>query len=352
MVIGEESSIRFYSSYNLLSWQRLDQFGFQPYEGNKSAPWETPSIITMKDECGKKHDILVVSENRNEPERGSYTQYFVGKFNGTRFNSYDTTRLSWFDNAMDNYAAIPYYNDPMKRYIYIGWMSNWLYAMDIPTTTWRGQMTIPREVSLKTVNGIVYLSQRPIKELNNIVDSSRIWSLPKPLKIKCQKIIDLTSQIPFKTRSMFLLKYAIDIKNTNSGEINFQFGNIMGEFLSFKFKIDDQSYELDRSKSGNVTFGPGFIEHVPQAYRTSTSNSISGQIILDTTSIEVFADDGITAMTALFFPTVRYETIKLIVTVGNSSGSIIIRKFKVKALKSIWGNGKCTKCQLIPTKGN
>ena len=32
-------------------------------------------------------------------------------------------------------------------------MSNWDYAAKVPTTPWRGAMTLPRELSLKTIDG-------------------------------------------------------------------------------------------------------------------------------------------------------------------------------------------------------
>jgi sucrose-6-phosphate hydrolase SacC (GH32 family) len=41
-------------------------------------------------------------------------------------------------------------------------MSNWEYARDVPTSPWRSAMTIPRELSLATINESCVLIQKPI----------------------------------------------------------------------------------------------------------------------------------------------------------------------------------------------
>ena len=46
--------------------------------------------------------------------------------------------------------------------------SNWSYAQDIPTSTWRGALTLPRELALtKTTRG-VRLVQKPVPELDKL----------------------------------------------------------------------------------------------------------------------------------------------------------------------------------------
>lgn len=338
MVLAVNDRIKFFSSADLLAWNELSDFGVLPDEGDKSGVWECPSLITLMDEQGTEHDLLIISANGDS--RSGLMQYFIGKFNGTAFNSYDKTKVLRADNGFDNYAAIPYQNDPHGRVILIGWLSNWLYAQEIPTSIWRGQMTIPREVALQTIDGNIHLVQRPVDAFYTIIDSSRIWSLATPLEISGQQIVDLTSQIPFKTGSMLSLKYAIDVQNAANGKIGLQFTNNRDEFVSFDYYVDEHIYELDRSHSGNVSFSPKFADQSARANRISNSNQLTGHIILDTASIEIFADDGLNTFSALFFPTDPLENVQLVFALedDDSAKSVIVEKLDVAALNSIWAH--------------
>ena len=57
----------------------------------------------------------------------------------------------------------------------IGWVNNWNYANDIPTTPWRGAMSIPRNLSAKQINGEWVLLQQPITSLEQLRSNSMLW---------------------------------------------------------------------------------------------------------------------------------------------------------------------------------
>lgn len=340
MILAVKDRLQFFSSKNLLTWTYLSDFGAEPNEGDKSGVWECPSMITLKDEQNNEHDLIILSVNNLEL-RTEQTEYFIGKWNGTAFNSYNKTLVLRADFGFDNYAGIPYHNDPMGRVIFIGWMSNWMYAKVLPTSTWRGQMTIARELALKTINGQPHLAQRPIPTFNTTIDSTRTWSLRTPLEISGQQIVDLTAQIPFKMGSLLRLEYTMDIQSAGNGKVEFKFGNTKGEFVTFGFCIgDDGNYELDRSQSGDKSFSPTFADQKARAKRIANGNLLTGQIILDTASIEIFADDGLNTFSALFFPSELYDSIHLNVTqqTVDPTKSIRVEKLSVAALKSIWKN--------------
>ena len=50
-------------------------------------------------------------------------------------------RSSWVDYGKDFYAAVTYNDVPDGRRIAIGWMNNWNYANQIPTSPWRSAMS-------------------------------------------------------------------------------------------------------------------------------------------------------------------------------------------------------------------
>lgn len=133
-------------------------------------------------------------------------------------------------------------------------------------------MTILRELKLQTINGNLHLIQRPIKKVNSIIDPARIWSISELIEITGHKIIDLTSEIPFKTGSMLILKYVFNIESIEYGRIGVRFSNDLEKYVSFKYNINEQTYEFDRHHSGNVTFNSRFSNPLPCINRISNSN--------------------------------------------------------------------------------
>lgn len=202
MALAAGEKIMFYSSADLMSWTFRSEFGMEPNQGDKSGVWECPTVVSLADETGTKHDVLIISENG--VSRGSLMEYFVGTFEDTGFKSYaGESKVFWADNGPDNYAAVPYHNDPKNRTIWIGWMANWLYAQEVPTSNWRGQMTIARELSLRTVDGQLFLAQKPVEEFSSIFDPARIWALPTAMTLSGEETVDITTQIPFRTSGCY-----------------------------------------------------------------------------------------------------------------------------------------------------
>ncbi|XP_031617397.1 uncharacterized protein LOC116337167 [Contarinia nasturtii] len=330
MTLDLGDRIRFYSSTDLKTWKDEFDFGVNPDEGDKSGVWECPSMVTLKDEQGNEHDVLIVSVLAPE---GCFAQYFVGKFTESHFNSYNQSKVALLDNGFDNYASVPYINDPLGRIILIGWMSNWLYSDKIPTSTWRGQYTIPRELTLKTIHGQIYLVQQPIRELNNLIDPLRTWSLSKPMKVSGFKTIDLTEEIPFVLASAYILDFEYDIGNVTQGNLSIRFSNSFDEFIAFRYDFSDNSIEFDRTNSGNFSFSSKLVKKEP---RISNSNIFSGKVILDTSSVEKFVDGGLNVFTNLVFPAEPYNKIQLFTAFENAEESVTVSKLNVTCLNSIW----------------
>ncbi|HSH17606.1 MAG TPA: glycoside hydrolase family 32 protein, partial [Verrucomicrobiae bacterium] len=74
---------------------------------------------------------------------------------------------NWVDHAKDFYAAVSWSDVPRRdgRRLWLGWMSNWEYANDVPTSPWRSAMSIPRALTLRRVDGDLRLVQTPVREL-------------------------------------------------------------------------------------------------------------------------------------------------------------------------------------------
>ncbi|MFW6101806.1 MAG: glycoside hydrolase family 32 protein, partial [Bacteroidota bacterium] len=163
MVLAAGDHVRFYSSPDLKEWRLESKFG--EGVGAHGGVWECPDLFTLAldgDEQNEK-SVLLVSINPGAPNGGSGTQYFVGDFDGHRFVN-ESKGHQWIDYGTDNYAGVTWSNVP-EREIFIGWMNNWTYADTIPTSTWRGSMTLPRKLTLSTVGGNPRLVSQPMKEI-------------------------------------------------------------------------------------------------------------------------------------------------------------------------------------------
>lgn len=138
--------------------------------------------------------------------------------------------------------------------------------------------------------------------------------------------------------SMLSLEYVLDTDSANSGKVGIRFSNNLGEFISFVYYIDTKTYELDRQNSGQVSFSSRFAKEPMRVQRFASSNLLNGQIILDTASIEIFADDGLNTFTAIFFPTEPFENVQIVGAVdGAESGKhITFRTLTITAINGIW----------------
>lgn len=268
MTLAVLDKIHFYSSDNFKEWSKLSEFGIN--EGVHAGVWECPDLFPLKLE-GKTHWILIVNIGNGGPNKGSATQYFIGDFDGKEFKSLDK-KIRWMDFGPDEYAGVTFSNTGEKR-IFLGWMSNWRYANQVPTNTWRSAMTIARELNLKNIDGIPYVVSTPYAK---------------------------------HFRSQFLKKNSISRTFSSSEDFNLNFRNDLGQELRIGYNASESYFYIDRSKSGNTSFHPEFPELI-KAKRISTDKKIDLTIIMDKTSVELFADDGLTVLTAIYFPGQSYQ---------------------------------------------
>lgn len=180
LVLAARNKIMFYSSKNLKNWKLESSFG-QDY-GQHGGVWECPDLFPIKvEESDETKWVLIVSINPAAPNGGSGTQYFIGDFIGNKFTidpnfskQLDTQKAVWIDYGRDNYAGVTWSNIPKKdgRSLFIGWMSNWDYARDVPTETWRSAMTIPRELKLNKIANKYILTSKPVTEFSNYISKT------------------------------------------------------------------------------------------------------------------------------------------------------------------------------------
>ncbi|MBT0811607.1 glycoside hydrolase family 32 protein [Litoribacter ruber] len=283
MSLAAKDVIHFYSSPNLKDWTFESEFG--KGIGAKGGVWECPDLFEIKGEDGRSKWVLFVSINPGAPNGGSGTQYFTGEFDGKTFAA-DHQDEKWLDWGTDNYAGVTWANVPKEdgRTFFMGWMNNWLYGDRTPTEGWRGAMTLARELVLVRDQGDDYIAQKPVREFYQKLKPS-IES----------KQVNFNEALAIGSESGFVVK--LSGFQESKGDIKIKLFNENGEELLLNLTADKIS--LDRSSSGETGFHPEFGKIQEMPYRGN--NLVDVELVVDASSIEVFINDGLYAMTAQVF---------------------------------------------------
>jgi len=293
MTLATKDKISFYTSANLKQWQFSSTFGSDV--GAHGGVWECPDLISFT-EKGKTVWALIVNLNPGGPNGGSATQYFLGSFDGKKFVSRDTV-TRWLDHGPDNYAGITFSNTGDRK-IFLGWMSNWQYATIVPTTKWRSAMTIARELRLQYIGKNPFLTSMPVREFyKKRIEEKRYTKANAPFGKFNLKLPDSSNE-PYSVDLVAIAKYNSKIVLQND----------LGEQVIIGFDATANQYYIDRKKAGNVSFEKGFAAR-HTAPRFISNHQLKMTLVVDVTSVELFADDGLTVMTAIFFPTKPFNTI-------------------------------------------
>ncbi|MCE9682524.1 glycoside hydrolase family 32 protein [Halomonas alkalisoli] len=172
MALACGQTIRFYVSENLLDWALASEFG-DGQGAHTEHPWECPDLFELPvDGAGAGEPVsrwvLVVGiGSSKENPFGSFTQYFVGHFDGECFhNDHSSETVLMMDAGRDFYAVQSWSDIPEAdgRRLAIAWLNNWRYANQIPEAGWRGAMSFPRELMLVTTSEGVRLRQAFARE--------------------------------------------------------------------------------------------------------------------------------------------------------------------------------------------
>ena len=275
LAVGQEMQI--YSSADLKAWQYESSFG-QEY-GCHGGVWECPDLFPLKLQNSEKW-VLICNINPGGPFGGSATQYFVGKFDGHKFTCESMPKVTkWLDYGKDHYATVSFYNAPENRRVVLAWMSNWQYANQVPTLQFRSANSIPRDLSLFHYGEETYLSAVPSKEML----AARGAKLKKPAEA-CEIVVDV------------------------KGSADITLSNAKGEKVVMSYDAHQQTFTMDRTKSGDVSFS----EHFACTTEAPTYGIIKQlRLFIDRCSIEAFDAEGKMVMTNLVFPSEPYNIIKV-----------------------------------------
>jgi fructan beta-fructosidase len=317
MTLAVADHVEFYASKDLKNWAKTGEFG--KTEGSHGGVWECPDLFPLKVDGATEKWVLIVNIGNGSPNGGSGTQYFVGQFDGKTFKSDNKpSDILWLDYGRDNYAGVTWSNAPDNRRLLLGWMSNWQYAQVVPTKSWRSAMTLPRELTLKNTEKGIRLVQKPVKEAEILRGGKKEIG---------QQIIANNYALN-ATSTCNELSLTFDLSKTTAQELGVVLSNSKGEKVLIGYEKASNRFYIDRTEGGKKDFEKNFAGR-HYAPRINSSNIFKMNLHIDEASIELFADDGATVMTDIFFPNEDFNQIALF----SKNGETFLTEGKIWGLK-------------------
>ncbi|MFT3887642.1 MAG: glycoside hydrolase family 32 protein [Arachnia sp.] len=277
-VEAADKRVVLYRSDNLLDWDLLSEFD-APQVGE--GIWECPDLFPLVVD-GEEKWVLIISLGMAPVVAGFGTIYSVGSFDGTTFVAEgDFHRL---DHGRDNYAGVTFYGLPDEERTLVAWMGDWIYARELPLIAdapRRGAMTLPRRLSLATANGQTVLRQTPVEPAVQVASEVRGVRVTDPTVV---------ASAPGCCR----IDVEVDLGDADGATLRIRHGEDGGGVV-LSYEGETGAVRLDRSA----------VRGFPQSFRaaqvlpTTGGAQLALTIWTDMTSVEIFADGGLSTLTSL-----------------------------------------------------
>ncbi|MGW8378952.1 glycoside hydrolase family 32 protein [Streptomyces sp. ODS28] len=328
VALSLEHTIRFYASPDLKNWTHLSDFG---PSGATGGIWECPDLfeLPVDGDARRTRWVLIVNINPGGPAGGSAGQYFIGDFDGTAFTA-DTggPGTRWLDHGADCYAGVTYNDAPEGRRILLAWMNNWLYGERIPTAPWRSAMTFPRELALRSASeaeGNAVLVQQPVAELEGLRGRTLARLAGREVAAGSTPLLVRDTGLSYEVEAELGAA-----QGTRRFGLEIRAGG--GHRTRVGYDADSGELYVDRTASGAV----GFDDHFPGLHRAPLAVPEGGtlrlRLLVDASSVEVFAQEGRVCLTDQIFPDDRATALQAFAEEGPAR----IEALVVRELHSAW----------------
>lgn len=281
--------ISFYTSQNLVDWE---------WKSHLNGFYECPDLVEL--------------QVTNRPDEHKWIlfdgdgSYMIGDFNGEEF-TVESTKLK-SDFGKNYYATQTWSNIPDEdgRTIQIAWMRGGKF----PDMPFNGQMTFPSELSLTKFNFGYKMIRKPIAEIEKLHGKHYDWE---------NKVI-----IPGLTNNNILKKVEGDCLHIIV-EFDIKTADNFG-FMLRHGKKKAGTEILYNVKRGTLSVLGSTVPLEP------IDNKIKMEILLDRTSIELYANDGQKVISNCFTPDKGADNLALFV----NGGELEVVKMDIYKMESIW----------------
>ena len=256
--------------------------------------WECPDFFSLD---GKQ--VLLVSPQDMLPQgfeyhNGNGTLCLIGDYD-EETDTFTEQYNQSVDYGIDFYAPQTVLT-PDGRRVMIGWMQNWdTCTLRKPSQTWFGQMSLPRELSVKEGR----LIQTPVRELD---------------MLRCDRVeykdVAVSDVVRLEKISGRRVDMEITLRPDSSGALYRKFAIRFAQneeyHTALSFRPHEAILKVDRKFSGSRR---AIIHQRRCKVEGSESGELKLRMILDRCSVEVFINDGIQVMTATLYTDMDAEGI-------------------------------------------
>lgn len=280
-VVGSRSDdgsgqIAMFRSKNLREWEFdciLDKC-----ENRYGKMWECPDFFPL----GEKR-ILVVSPQDMRAEglefhNGNNAIFLTGTYDKER-KTFCRENVQAADYGLDFYAPQTMETKDGRR-IMVAWMKSWDADIRTGKGKWSGMMTFPRELSVK--NGRVY--QNPVRELQRYYANYTV-----------REIVLSEESSSLEGIEGRMVDLVIETKKGSSGKMEVCVAKNEKYSTRIVYDFDEEVLSFDRTYSGlyrDVVCKRDMVVR-------NRDGEVKIRILLDKYSVEIFANDGESAMTSV-----------------------------------------------------
>ena len=270
--------------------------------------WECPDLFELD---GRQ--VLLVSPQDMcqvglEFHNGNGTVCLIGSLDESS-KTFQRDRVQAVDYGIDFYAPQTILT-PDGRRIMIGWMQNWDTCFSPDGSKWFGQMSLPRELSLRDGR----LIQTPIRELTRL-RGRRVSYTNVPVRAETVlqgvygRILDMTVTVRPQTAdsySVFRVKFAKGSQH----------------YSSVSYRQDSSTMRISRVHAG---FNRDFV-HERKCFVSDRGGELKLRIILDRFSAEVFVNDGEQVLSMTFYTPLTADGISF---EAQGHAIIVVEKYEI-----------------------
>ncbi|MGA2149663.1 MAG: glycoside hydrolase family 32 protein [Bryobacteraceae bacterium] len=274
MVRYETKGFAFYRSRDLVQWTYLSRMeGF----------YECPDMLHLPvvNRPGESRWVLVEANGA----------YYVGNFDGEKFTPEAEKRRTEYNNALYAGQAWKKTPDGGSPAYYLSWMR---YPLE-PRLTWNGQMSFPVELTLRAFADGIRMCRQPIDEIKNLRISQDSW-----------RNVDTLPEIKGE-----LLDIRAELEPVGATEYGLR---VHGQEI--RYVVAESKLRLGTT-AAPLKLADGLLRL---------------RILMDRSSVEVFADEGQVAISDVILTPKPDTNVNLIA----SGGKVRVRLLEVNYLESIW----------------
>ena len=226
--------------------------------------------------AGQQAQIEVIDKNN-----GGFGHILVDDI---YFSNVPKEQANWIDWGKDFYAVNSWNNLPDNQRRWIAWMNNWDYGGSIPTSPWRSAMSIPREVSLETIDEKVHWFRSRSRNCANSA-KARVVTIRTVLSV------------------LALLLWVPEARPWKSSPSSKSVRRPSSASRCALVQVKRRSWATTRERDRSSWIGPSLVKwpsaacSQPQTAPLSAENGrVKLHIFVDWSSVEVFGDPGQAAL--------------------------------------------------------